>query len=146
MRYSLAEYKLTLTSSNKLTNLLSSPITIGGNGSYLESFSFNYENDIWNTVSDATGSYIHQKNLSKNGIASITTNMLSENAKRFTTIANRYLIDSNDELQLVLTSNDSTTPIVECKSCYIKRIPQKTFSKETSNETWEFTCGEITIK
>ena len=65
-RYSLANYTLAITLPSELATILgltgSESLVVGGEGSYLDTFAVELDNDIFITKCDATGSWVHAKN------------------------------------------------------------------------------------
>lgn len=150
MRYSLANYTLALTLPAELATPLglsgNESLTVGGEGSYLDNFNIEMDNDMYTTKSDATGSWVHDKNLSKTGKVSITLNQVSDKVAKFKKIVNIYRQAGTDYdgVNLSLVDNQGNE-IVNCTDCYFQRIPTQEFGQESGQQTWVLTCGQITF-
>lgn len=145
MKYSLADYIMTITIPEKLRGIYGfTSISIGGEGSYLGNFSASQSNDTWSTKGDATGSWVHSKSLSRVGTASLTLNMLSPKIVELTKLFNFYF-NSNviDEGVQITISDANSRTVVDCTDCYITRIPVIDLSETPGDRNWSFTCGRI---
>lgn len=149
MRYSLADYILEITLPNSIKAILGlsdDTISIGGEGSYLDSIGFSLNNNLWETQGDNTGSYIHIKNLDRTGTASLSMNMMSPKVIQLTTILSTYYNNDSDDDALTITlSNADSTLVITAESCYLTKLPDINLSNEPGNRTWNFTCGKIDI-
>lgn len=149
MRYSLANYRLSVTIPSSLASQLGiEELSIGGEGSYTESISISYTNDLFTTTSDATGSWVHEKNLARNGTVTVSINQMSKQIARFKRLCNLFYssTEEGDEDGLTMVLTDNTNQVVAtCVDCYITRIPEQSFAATTSNQSWTFTCGKITF-
>lgn len=149
-RYSLATYILSIKLPQDFAEQVglgeNSIVTVGGEGSYLDSFSFSYEKDLFTTNGDATGSWVHDKNLSRVGTCSISIHQLSDKIALFKQIMNLYYQASNDFDGLTLDLIDSSGKnIIKCEDCYFSKIPDQNFGAESDNQEWSLTCGRITM-
>lgn len=150
MRYSLATYILSIKLPTDFAQQVGlendDVITVGGEGSYLDSFSFSFEHDLFSTKGDATGSWVHDKNLSRVGSCEISIHQLSDKVALFKKIMNLYYQASNDFDGLNLILEDSSgRSIINCEDCYFSKIPNQAFGAESANQTWNLTCGRITL-
>lgn len=149
-RYSLANYTLAITLPSELATILgltgSESLVVGGEGSYLDTFVVELDNDMFSTKGDATGSWVHDKNLSRVGKAEISLNQLSDRVAKFKKIVNIYYQSGTDYdgVNLSLVDNQSNE-IANCVDCYFTKIPRQEFSQESGNQTWSLTCGQITF-
>jgi len=151
--YSLSRYKLSITYPDSLAAELSQnfgangSITIGGEGSYLESFSFSQTNNTWSVDGDNTGSYVFNKNLDRTGTAQLTLNQMSNQVIMFKNLAKYYYTNNLEEgLTLTLTKFDNDNEvIVTCTDCFITKIPDQQFQNEAQTQTWEFVVGIIDL-
>lgn len=149
-RYSLANYTLAITLPSELATILgltgSESLVVGGEGSYLDTFVVELDNDMFSTKGDATGSWVHDKNLSRVGKAEISLNQLSDRVAKFKKIVNIYYQSGTDYdgVNLSLVDNQSNE-IANCVDCYFIKIPRQEFSQESGNQTWSLTCGQITF-
>lgn len=153
-RYSLADYTLTVifndSSFVSAAGLSSNSISIGGEESYLNNFTISYANSsIWTTSADSTGSYVHNKNLQKNGSIQISINQMSEQVKQFIQICNVYFSSSNihSGATIKVYANNGTDNVADlictATSCFIQGIPPQGFAAQAQNQNWTFTCGKI---
>jgi len=145
MRYSLADYVLTISIPQKLRTALGiTTISVGGEGSYLDNFSFSMRKDTWETQGDDTGGWIHTKSYNRIGDASLTLNMLSEQVVQLTRLFNIYFSSEQlDEGVTITLSDASSNTVVTCNDCYVKRIPDLSIQASPGTRTWQFTCGQI---
>lgn len=146
MKYSLADYILSVSIPSDLASQFGTEtITVGGEGSYLDNIEISFNNNLWDTESDATGSWIHNKNLSRAGTATVTLNQVSNQVARFKTLCNLYY--SNDFDGLTLTLQDRLgNEIATLEDCYINKIPNQNYQATAQPQPWVFTSGRITIK
>lgn len=149
MRYSLSDYRLSITVPNSLSGLLGlSEFSIGGEGSYLDNIDTGYDNDLFTTEGDATGSWVHNKNLSKVGKVTVTINQMSEKVARFKRLCNLFYSatsDSNEEydgLTMVLTDMKNQV-IATMVDCFIVKIPNQRYGQKAETQAWVITCGKI---
>ena len=151
MRYALTDYKLAITLPDVLAGILGlSELTIGGEGSYLDVIEIEYDNDMWTTEGDATGSWVHNLNLSKVGKATVTLNQMSDKIARFKRICNLfYSLTSEgtsdyDGLTMVLTDMKNQV-VATINDSFIQKIPRQAFGQTADKQAWVFTCGKITF-
>lgn len=148
-RYSLADYILTITLPTEFASdlqLASNTISVGGEGSHTESINISTDNNIWTTEGDATGSWVHSKNLNRVGKASVSLSQLSENVAKFKKICNVYYTSGTDYDGITLSLTDSLgNNIATCNDCYFTKVPSQDFGNTAANQTWELTCGQITF-
>lgn len=142
MKYSLANYILSIDSNDNEIKQMFGTISIGGEGSYLGSISLSIENPIWNTTGYATGAWVHNKNLDKHGTATLNLNQLSDAVSRFIQLAKLYYSGDYNGFTLSL-SDIGGNRIATCVDCYIREIPDQTFESQAGNQNWVFTCGQI---
>lgn len=149
-RYSLANYTLAITLPSELATILgltgSESLVVGGEGSYSDTFAVELDNDMFSTKGDATGSWVHDKNLSRVGKAEISLNQLSDRVAKFKKIVNIYYQSGTDYdgVNLSLVDNQGNE-IANCVDCYFIKIPRQEFGQESGNQTWSLTCGQITF-
>lgn len=148
-RYSLADYTLALTlPSDFATEMgLTGSLVVGGEGSYLDSFLVELDNDMYSTKGDSTGSWVHDRNLSRTGKVTISIHQLSDNIAKFKKIVNLYYTSSTNYqgITLALSPNQSEHHVVDCEDCYFQKIPNQEFGSESGNQSWILTCGQITF-
>lgn len=149
-RYSLATYILSIKLPQEFASQVGlaedSVISVGGEGSYLDSFGFSYDNDLFTTRGDTTGSWVHDKNLSRTGTCTISIHQLSDKVALFKQLMNLYYQSTNDYDGLHLILEDSLgRKIVDCEDCYFSKMPDQNFGRESENQSWSLTCGRITM-
>lgn len=147
MKYSLADYILNIQSNDPdIAAILTgnSGLSIGGEGSALESINIKIDNELFSTTSYATGGWVHEKNLARNGTIDVTLNQLSKNVAKFKQLCNMYY--GKDYASLTITLVDSeANEIARCEDCFIKAIPVQDFKGTSSTQTWSLTAGKITF-
>lgn len=147
-RYSLANYKVALTLPSDFAAEVgltgNEALTIGGEGSYLDSVTVEMDNDTYNTKSDSTGSWVHDVNLSKTGKVTITINQMSDKIAKFKKITNLYSLSNVDYEGVTIAIDDNkANHIVNCSDCYFQKIPNQEFNQEAGTQAWVLTCGKI---
>lgn len=147
MRYSLVDYILTISIPQKLRSVLGiTTISIGGEGSYTDKFSFSMNNPTWQTSGDATGSWIHTKSLDRTGNATISLSMLSPQVVRLTRLFNLYFSSEMLDEGVTMTLSDaSSNTVVTCNDCFITKLPDITIQDTPQQREWTFTCGQIIV-
>lgn len=145
MKYSLADYILTVTVPDKLSALLGfKTINVGGEGSYLDSIKFSNTSDMWSTKGDATGGWVHNKNLDLSGKCDVTLNQLHDSVARFKRVVSIYYSSSTEMQGLTLTLKDRNGGVIVTGiDCLITKTTDQEFSSEAATQTWSFTCGRI---
>lgn len=144
-RYSLATHILSFTSNDNTINDIFGTVSIGGEGSALDSIRIRLNENLWSTQGFATGGWVHNKNLSKAGTVEITINQLTDAVYKFIQLCNTYYAGDYEGLTITLSNNDGRE-ICECIDCYIQKIPDQEYASTAQNQTWSFTCGKITFK
>lgn len=146
MRYSLSDHILSIKFSENFKNALGlteDSITIGGEGSMVDSFNFSQTNSTWDTSGDATGGYVHNKNLSRVGTCSITINQLSEKNQLLAQLFNIYFNSAYEDDSVTITLSDAHSQnLVICRDCYLNN-PALAYGQSAGNRTWTFNVGEL---
>ncbi len=141
-RYSLANYILSIDcNSDEIKNMFGT-ISIGGEGSYTDSITIGGLPNLWDTTGFSTGAWVHNKNLSKTGTATVSISQLSDKVKKFIKMCNVYYSGDYDGLTLSL-SDTQGNKVCSCIDCYIQKIPDQAFGNTAANQSWIFTCGQI---
>lgn len=148
MVYSLSKYKLAIQLPESFAASVglndNNSIVIGGEGSYLDTISYEYTADMYTTKGDATGSYVHDKNLDKSGTVTITINQMAPQIAMFKKVINLYYQAGNDYDGLQLSLKDlSGQEIMSAESCFFVKIPNQDLGQESANQSWNITCGRI---
>lgn len=164
-RYALADYQITVTipASSANDNTYASviqraglqtgtSITIGGPGegegkygSYLGSINVTRNTDLWSTEGDATGSWVHNKNLDKTGAIDVEITQVSSQVLQLIYLCNAYesVSDAVEGLHLEIKNTASGLNIVDAIDCYIKKVPDLPLQDTAQKMTFSFTCGRV---
>ena len=143
-RYSLADYILSIKPNDPTINDSFGTITIGGEGSYTDSLSLNPTENLYSTTGFSTGAWIHDKNLSRVGTATLNISQMSEQVRKFIMMAETFYAGDYDGFTLTLSTNTGDK-VATCVDCYIQKIPEQSFGRTASNQSWTFTCGKISF-
>ena len=164
-RYALADYQITVTvpssENNAAVNAIlqragivsGTTITIGGPGegegkwgSYLGSISVKRNKDLWSTDGDATGSWVHNKNLDRTGSIDVEITQVSKQITQLVYLCSAFesVSDAVEGLHLEIKNTASGLNIVDAIDCYIAKIPDHPFQDAAQKLTFSFTCGRIT--
>ena len=142
-RYCLADYILTADIPNSL-GFGTSSVSIGGEGSYLDSISVSIDANMFETTADATGSWVHKKTLDRHGSVTVTINQMSDKVAIFKALMNVYAKTTSDVEGMTLALRDSmNNTICICNDCLLTKIPDQSFASDPGTQAWTFTCGEI---
>lgn len=143
-RYSLANYILTADIPEDI-GFGTQTVSIGGEGSYLNSITVTLSQSLFTTQGDNTGSWVHVKNLNRTGTVDVSIKQTSDRIATFKGLINVYSNLNRDSSGMTLTlrdTNDNT--ICVCEDCLLQKIPDQVFGSEPENQRWTFTCGKIT--
>ena len=140
-RYSLANYILSIKPNDSAFSSFGS-ITVGGEGNYNDSITISMDTNTFTTSGFATGAWVHTKNLSKTGTASVSISQVSDQVAKFIQFAKLFYSGDYEGFTVSLTTNDGT-PIAYCNDCYFTKIPDQSFGETAGTQTWTLTCGEI---
>lgn len=159
-KYALADYEVSVALPDSLTNttLLSSsglssdkPLVIGGpgetgiEGSYVGQIVVKRNKPLWSTEGDATGSWVHSKNLDRTGTISIDITQVSEQIITLVYICSAYesVQENVGGLTIEIKNTATQETVATCTDCYITQIPDHNFKETADKFTFEFTCGRI---
>lgn len=143
-RYSLANYTVSIEPLDSILQSTFGVMTVGGQGNYMETIRLSTENNLWSTVGYATGAWVHNKNLAKNGQAELVLQQVSDDVAKFKKLCELYYTGDYQGFTMTLTNNNGEQ-IATAVSCYPVKIPTQEFGATSANQTWQFTCGEITF-
>lgn len=143
MKYSLANYILSIDADDAAIRSMFGAISIGGEGDAIGSISLSV-GEMWSTKGYATGAWVHEKSLDRHGTASVSINQLSPTVAKLIQLAKLYYGEDYNGFTLTIT-DISGNKIATCTDCYITGIPQQSFGTSASDQTWSFTCGRITL-
>ena len=145
MIYSLANYKMTITSSDPtIKRVFGESLTIGGNGSQVGSFSVSDLQNQNSVQGYATGGYIYSKSYDRTASISVSLNQFSDEISKFKNLIKLYYSGDYGTLTIVLTNNENEK-IVEAVDCLPEGLPDLSLSADAGNQTWKFLVGIITI-
>lgn len=146
MVYSLADYQLSIAcNDSNISSVLGNNFAIGGDGeaNALDTISVSYTENLWNTESYATGSWVHNKNLSKVGTITVNLNMLSAFTPILTRLCKQYYGRAfRSGLTLTITDRNGRS-IAKGTDCYPVKIPDLSLQSTAQMNEWQFTCGQI---
>lgn len=142
MKYSLANYILSIEPTDSRIKNLFGTISIGGQGSAVGTIDLSIANDMFSTTGFATGGWVHNKSLDRTGTVSITINQLATAVGKFLQMSKLFYGEDYDGFTLTL-SDIGGEKIASCIDCYIQAIPTQSFSKDAADQNWVFTCGQI---
>lgn len=145
MKYSLANYILSITPNDQVIRNMFGVISIGGEGSYVGSVSFSRQASTFSTESYATGAWVHNKNLSRIGNVVVQLNQLSEQVSKFILLCETFLIGDYEGFTITLSTNDGVK-VASAIDAYIEKVPDQTFENSATNQSWSFTCGQVNFK
>lgn len=158
--YSLADHQLTIglsqsvaaqlglrdSSGNLLTNF-----TIGGpgennEGSFVGQITASRNKELFTTTGDATGSWVHDKNLDRTGHIRVDITQISDDVITLVQLCQIFESVQSRMPGLELTINSvasGTTPMVTGRDCYISKLPDLPLGETASRLSWDFTCGQV---
>lgn len=142
MRYSLANYILSIEPNDATIKQMFGTISIGGEGSTVGAISLTPNETMYKTTGYATGGWVHDKSLNRTGVASITLNQLSKAVSKFIQMCKVFYADDYDGFTLSL-SDINGNKVATCIDCYISKIPTQEFGATAADQTWDWTCGQI---
>ena len=142
MRYSLANYVLSIEPNDSRLKSMFGTISIGGDGSYLGSITLSRTTSLFTTQGYPTGGWVHSKNLDRTGTASLNLNQLSSIVAKLVKMLNVYYTGDYDGLTLSV-SDTSGNKIASAIDCYITQIPAQVLGSSAQDQTWSFTCGQV---
>ena len=161
-RYALADYQITVsipTGGGEYNRILQmagltggTSITIGGDGegegkygSFVGSINVKRNKELWTTDGDATGSWVHNKNLDRTGTIDVELTQVSDQIVQLAYLCSAYesVSDAVEGLHLEVKNTASGSKIVDAIDCYITKIPDHPFQDTAQKLTFSFTCGRI---
>lgn len=160
-KYSLADYQLTIGIPQSVAQRLGlrdeqgnslTSFTIGGpgengEGSFLGQIVASRTTNLWETEGDATGSWVHNKNLSRVGTIEVQIRQIADQVIELAQLCDIYASIQENVEGLTLTVNssasDESTPMVTGIDCYIQKHADLTLAETAGTLTWTFTCGQV---
>ena len=160
-QYSLADYQLTIGLSDEVAaqlglrdsfgNILKS-FSIGGpgengEGSFVGSITANRAKELFTTEGDATGSWVHNKDLNRTGTITLEINQISDDVITLVQLCQIFESIQSNVGGLDLTINSATSNVsnamVTGRDCYIQKLPELPLGETAARLSWVFTCGQI---
>ena len=141
MRYSLADYLVTIGDIDSAFG--QDPITIGGEGSYTDTISVVRTDNAYETIGDATGSWVHKKSLSSVGTVTMTLNQVADKIAKLRQLFNVYYQqDILNGFTVTIVDSEQHT-VAKCIDCFVQNIPEQSFSSDPATQPWVITCGKV---
>ena len=147
MRYSLADYIVTIEPNDEAIKSFFGTLSIGGgnSGNCVGSISLSIVQNLWETTGYATGGWVHNKNYDRHGTCSIQINQMSPEVRSFVDLCNHYFSGDYGSVTITVTAarGEEIVPIATCADCYIQKTADQTYGPSAENQNWVFTCGQI---
>lgn len=141
MRYSLANYNVSIIPNDPELLAMFSKINIGGEGDAVGSISTSRSENLFTTNPYATGAYVHNKHLSKSGTCSISISQLAPQIAKLKRLVQQY--EGHDWNGLTITVSGPEGAVASCVDAVPQKIPDQSFGAQEDSQSWVFTCGEI---
>lgn len=142
MKYSLADYILSVKFDDAALNQMFGDISIGGEGDAVGSIEISRTQNMWETETFSTGAWVHNKNLSKAGTAVLNISQLSNKVERLKMMFNIYYTGDYGGCTLTLVDSYGNK-VCTCTDSLIQTIPAQTFAETAGRQTWTFVVGAI---
>ena len=149
MRYSLADYKLSVSIPQSLRTgansmFSESTIVIGGQGTSVGSIDVETDNPVWTKSSDASGAVVFEKSYDRSGTVSVSLRQTSDKVlilkKLFSAM---YKAETNVEGLTMTLTDDKNDEVCTCTDCVIPDIPAQSFGEKSASQTWKFLVSNI---
>lgn len=160
-QYSLADYQLTIGLSDNVArqlglrdangNLLTN-FTIGGpgednQGSFVGQIVVTRNTNLFSTTGDATGSWVHDKNLDRTGSIQVDITQISDDVITLVQLCQMFeSIQTNMpglELTINSVASNVSNTMVTGRDSYIQKLPDLTLAESAGRLSWVFTCGQV---
>ena len=116
-------------------------------GSFVGQIVVRRNKDLFSTTGDATGSWVHDKNLDRTGTIEIDITQISDDVVMLSQLCQIFesLQTNIPGLELTISSTGSgvATTIVTGRDSYLQKLPDLTFGENAQKLTWIFTCGQV---
>lgn len=145
MKYSLSDYIVSIQPNDAGIKRIFGNIVIGGEGDATDSIIARLANDLWSTTGFATGAWVHNKNLDRHGTVELSVSQLSEKVAKLKQFCNLYYGGEYSGATITI-SDIYGIKVCTCVDCYVTKIPDQQYSSTAGNQTWQFTCGEISFQ
>ena len=144
-RYCLANYILTADIPSDI-GFGTQSVSIGGDGSYMNTITVTMNAAMFSTQGDHTGSWVHVKNLDQTGQIKVSIKQVSDYIATFKALMNVYRKLDSEATGMTLTVRDTlSNTICTAYDCVIDKVPDQTFANEPGSQEWTFLCGKITF-
>lgn len=146
-KYALSDYQLAIALPDNITDSrLNNIFTIGGTGdngegSFLGEIRVERKNNTYDTESDVTGSWVHNKSRALNGTISVKIRQISDDVVKLINLCNYYYDNFADGVTITISKENNN--IVKGVDCYLTQIPNLSYGDKADELDWEFTCGQI---
>lgn len=144
--YSLADYTVSFKAGGvevKIGGTAESSGSVNQKSGYLNRIILRRTNNAWDTASDVTGGFVHNRNLSKIGTVTVQINQISDNIARLLYILKAYENSTTPVPFDIYITQNGNVEVATCKSCLIQKASDQTFGESADYQEWVFTCGEI---
>ena len=144
-RYCLANYILTADIPDDI-GFGTQSVSIGAEGSYMDSVTVHMNEPLFTTEGDYTGSWVHIKNLNQTGTVQLSIKQVSDSIAIFKALLNAYRNVDSEARGMTLTLRDTlNNTVCVCEDCVIENAPDQAFGTTPQTQTWVFLCGKITF-
>ena len=153
MKYSLADYILSVKFDDAALNQMFGDISIGGEGDAVGSIEISRTQNMWETETFSTGAWVHNKNLSKAGTAVLNISQLSNKVERLKMMFNIYYTGDYGGCTLTLVDGygNKVCTCTKTQKVRIKArksvLSEQIFKKKGEMTEWKFTrTNRIVLK
>lgn len=142
MKYSLANYILSVEPNDTTLRSAFGTISIGGEGNHVGEISAEHSTNQWSTEGYATGAWVHNKSLDRTGTIALQLNQLTPQIAKLIKMCMTFYDADYDGFTLSLSTSDGS---VVCRAidCYLTKIPAQVFGNAAANQTWTWTVGQL---
>lgn len=154
-RYSLSDHTVQVQIPDGLAGFSNKVLTFGGpgnngqDGSFVGNITVARNANTWSTEADATGSWVHNKSLARNGSVTLQIRQVSDDIIRLIMLARTYENDDRAYKGCTITvnavRNGNPVIVASAEDCYITKIPNQEFGDTAAMQTWEWTAGRVTF-
>lgn len=145
MRYSLADYIVTIKPNDPEIATVFQSLSIGGQGTALGSINLNTNANLWETTGYPTGAWIHNKSYDRHGTCVININQMSPEVALLVQLCNHYYTGDYGGVTITVSAANGgeSRTVATCIDCYVQKNADKTFGAAAENQNWVFTCGQV---
>ena len=129
-RYCLANYILTADIPEDI-GFGTQSVSIGGEGSYIDTITVSMNESMFKTQGDSTGSWVHVKSLDQTGKIDVNIKQVSDKIATFKALINVYKNLDSETSGMTLTLRDTlNNTICIAEDCVIEKVPDQAFGEE----------------